>query len=124
MSDTPNPSDRTSADKPKPTQRDAVEKLLATAPFRSAGATTLGGRRLEYRVEAAFVPREEPLRDTQRVGLIADLLDVDPNWAILCKGVEHKLWGAREAELNRLGRGNIWPPRRLVPNVDALRCNL
>src|SRR5689334_4770605 len=56
MSDTPTPSDRATADKPKATQRDAVEKLLATAPFRSTGATTLGGRRLDYRVEAAFVP--------------------------------------------------------------------
>jgi carboxypeptidase C (cathepsin A) len=56
MSDTPNSSDRTPADKPKPTQRDAVEKLLAVAPFCSTGAATLGGRRLDYRVEAAFVP--------------------------------------------------------------------
>ena len=56
MNDTPTPSDRPNADKPKATQRDAVEKLLATEPFRSTGATTLGGRRLEYRVEAAFVP--------------------------------------------------------------------
>jgi carboxypeptidase C (cathepsin A) len=56
MSDTPNPSDRAPADKPKATQRDAVEKLLATAPFRSTGSTTLGGHRLDYRVEAAFVP--------------------------------------------------------------------
>jgi carboxypeptidase C (cathepsin A) len=56
MSDTPTPSDRAPTDKPRTTQRDAVEKLLETAPFRSAGATTLGGRRLDYRVEAAFVP--------------------------------------------------------------------
>jgi carboxypeptidase C (cathepsin A) len=56
MSDTSAPQDRPAGDKSKPTQRDAVEKLLAHAPFRSTGSATVGGRRLDYHVEAAFVP--------------------------------------------------------------------
>jgi len=49
-------ADRPAADKPARTQRDAVERLLATAPMRSSGSIELGGRRMDYRVEGAFVP--------------------------------------------------------------------
>ena len=56
MSDNSTPADRAAADKSKATQRDAVERALLAAPFRSSGAIALGGRKLEYRVEAAFVP--------------------------------------------------------------------
>ncbi|MFZ5547196.1 MAG: S10 family peptidase [Pseudomonadota bacterium] len=37
-------------------QRAAVDKALAEAPARSRGEITLGGQRLAYRAEAAFVP--------------------------------------------------------------------
>jgi carboxypeptidase C (cathepsin A) len=53
---TPATKERPAVDKSKATQRDAVEKLLDHAPFRSTGSATVGGRRLDYRVEAAFVP--------------------------------------------------------------------
>ena len=49
-------STATPADKPKTSQRDAVERALLTAPVRSTGSSMLGGRQLDYRVEAAFVP--------------------------------------------------------------------
>ena len=44
------------ADKGKQTQREAVEKLLAAAPMRSTGSIKLGGKKLEYKVEGAFIP--------------------------------------------------------------------
>ena len=55
MSDFPASTDRAPADKGKSAQRDAVERALLAAPFRSTGSTTLAGQRLDYRVEGAFV---------------------------------------------------------------------
>ncbi len=43
-------------DKPARAQRDAVERLLAASPRRSSGAIKLGGRKLDYQVEGAFIP--------------------------------------------------------------------
>ncbi|HSI59727.1 MAG TPA: peptidase S10 [Ideonella sp.] len=48
----PNTSSTPSA---KP-QRDAVDKALAEAPARSTGSLQLAGRRMDYRVDAGFVP--------------------------------------------------------------------
>ncbi|MFL6629543.1 MAG: S10 family serine carboxypeptidase-like protein, partial [Vitreoscilla sp.] len=57
MTDPKTPADaKADADKAKQTQRDAVDKLLAAAPMRSTGSIKLGGRKLEYKVEGAFVP--------------------------------------------------------------------
>ena len=56
MSDQKPVADKNDADKARQTQRDAVDKLLATAPMRSTGSIKLGGRKLEYKVEGAFVP--------------------------------------------------------------------
>lgn len=36
--------------------RRSVDRLLARAPSRSSGSAELGGQRLDYTVEAAFVP--------------------------------------------------------------------
>jgi carboxypeptidase C (cathepsin A) len=49
-------ADRASADKSQVTQRDAVDRALQSVPFGSTGTIKLGDRRLDYRVEAAFVP--------------------------------------------------------------------
>jgi len=54
-----------SSDKNK-AQRDAVERALAAAPFRSGGSITLGGRRLDYRVEGGFVPVATHALDERR----------------------------------------------------------
>ena len=56
MTDSAAAADKSAADKPKLTQRDAVERALATPPRRSTGAIKLGGRKLDYKVEGAFVP--------------------------------------------------------------------
>src|SRR4051812_31873326 len=57
MTDPKTPADtKADADKARQTQRDAVDRLLAAAPMRSAGVIKLGGRKLEYKVEGAFVP--------------------------------------------------------------------
>ncbi|HYP31086.1 MAG TPA: peptidase S10, partial [Burkholderiaceae bacterium] len=56
MTDAKTAADKPDADKTKQTQRDAVEKLLATSPMRSTGSIKLGGRKLDYKVEAAFLP--------------------------------------------------------------------
>ena len=57
MTDTKAASDtKPDADKSRPTQRDAVERLLATAPMRSTGSIKLGGRKMDYQVEGAFIP--------------------------------------------------------------------
>ncbi len=66
MSDKPSNSDQARTDRPKVTQREAVERALAAAPFRSTGAITLGGRRLDYRVEGAFVPIAASALDERR----------------------------------------------------------
>ena len=66
MSDKPSTSDSTRADRPQVTQREAVERALATAPFRSTGSITLGGRKLDYRVEGAFVPVAASALDERR----------------------------------------------------------
>ena len=47
-------------------QRQAVEDRLAAAPRRSTGHVTVDGRRLDYRVEAAFVPVLATTLDDQR----------------------------------------------------------
>ena len=49
-------ADKPAADKAKKTQREAVERALSTAPLRSTGSIKLGGRKLDYKVEGAFVP--------------------------------------------------------------------
>ncbi len=66
MSDSSSSTDRAAADKPKATQRDAVDRALLAGPFRSTGSTTLGGRKLDYRVEAAFVPVAASALDERR----------------------------------------------------------
>ncbi|HEX7689657.1 MAG TPA: peptidase S10 [Burkholderiaceae bacterium] len=55
-----------STDKPKTSLRDAVERALAAAPARSTGSIALGGRRLDYRVEGAFVPVVATALDDRR----------------------------------------------------------
>ena len=50
-------ADTASADaRSRDLQREAVGRALQSSAFRSTGAITLGGRRMDYRVEAAFVP--------------------------------------------------------------------
>ena len=49
-------ADKAAADKPRQTQRDAVERALAAPPSRSTGSIELGGKKLDYKVEGAFVP--------------------------------------------------------------------
>ena len=66
MSDTSSSQDRPAADKPKATQRDAVDRALAAAPFRSSGSLALAGRKLDYRVEGAFVPIAASALDERR----------------------------------------------------------
>ena len=56
MTDATASADKTAGDKPRPTQRDAVERLLLAPPQRSTGSIKLGGRKLDYKVEGAFVP--------------------------------------------------------------------
>jgi carboxypeptidase C (cathepsin A) len=60
MTDSSAAADKTAndkgSDKPRLTQRDAVERALATAPMRSSGSIKLGGKKLDYKVEGAFVP--------------------------------------------------------------------
>jgi carboxypeptidase C (cathepsin A) len=56
MTDSSAAADKPADDKAKKTQRDAVERALAEPPRRSTGSIRLGGRKLDYRVEGAFVP--------------------------------------------------------------------
>jgi carboxypeptidase C (cathepsin A) len=49
-------ADTPAADKAKKTQREAVERALAAPPQRSTGSIKLGGKKLDYKVEGAFVP--------------------------------------------------------------------
>jgi carboxypeptidase C (cathepsin A) len=65
MSDTSTKTD-TASPPPPGRQREAVERLLAAAPARSTGEVTLGGRKLDYRVEAGFVPVVSTALDEHR----------------------------------------------------------
>jgi hypothetical protein len=56
MTDSSTAADKPADDKATKTQRDAVERALAAPPRRSTGSIKLGGRKLEYKVEGAFVP--------------------------------------------------------------------
>ena len=49
-------TDKTDGDKSKQTQREAVERLLLVPPMRSTGSIKLGGKKLDYSVEGAFIP--------------------------------------------------------------------
>ena len=49
-------ADKSTADRTKQTQRDAVERLLLAPPSRSTGSIKLGGKKLDYKVEGAFIP--------------------------------------------------------------------
>jgi carboxypeptidase C (cathepsin A) len=66
MSELPASADRAAVDKIRALQRDAVDRALLAAPFRSTGATTLGGLKLDYRVEGAFVPVAAHALDERR----------------------------------------------------------
>ena len=56
MTDSTASTDKSVGDKPKQTQREAVERLLLAPPMRSSGSIKLGGRKLDYKVEGAFIP--------------------------------------------------------------------
>src|SRR5882762_10494474 len=66
MNDKSSTPDSAKAERPKVTQREAVEQALAAAPFRSTGSIMLGGARLDYRVEGAFVPVAASALDERR----------------------------------------------------------
>lgn len=53
MADTPSSPDPKDADKK---QRERVEKLVAQPPAESSGSIVLGGRRLDYKTQVAFMP--------------------------------------------------------------------
>jgi carboxypeptidase C (cathepsin A) len=56
MSETPNPTDKPGDADAAKRQREAVDKLLSTAPALSEGTVTFDGTRVDYAVQAAFVP--------------------------------------------------------------------
>jgi carboxypeptidase C (cathepsin A) len=66
MNDKPTPSDAAKPERPKVTQREAVERALAAAPFISRHSIVLGGARMDYRVEGAFVPVAASALDDRR----------------------------------------------------------
>ncbi len=69
MSDTDKTADKAAHpadDKSSARRREAVDRCLAAAPARSTGAITLDGQRLDYRVEAAFIPVVDTSLDDTR----------------------------------------------------------